>query len=964
MKSLKQIIILARCAIIFPLISIQLHSQNLEYEVEIKYPEVNPRIEVTVVIGKEHKKSIDYFKNLTIESLQIVEDIFKIPFKDNFSVVFDPRQDFHNGLATVIPSNRIYIHTEVPDLESSIGLVKEAHLETTVHEMSHMMMIQQRQGVFIPLSWAFGNLSRPNALFPRWVHEGMAVWAETHLGGRGQSGLIDAEIRKYAEYYQRKKKHPLRSDLLDGSLELNAMEPGNIPYHFGYLMIDDLMSAKESKTAGELLKKSAVLPGWFFHRLYTKNGKKVGKRFEALREEWAKTPLPEAVERTSVQESANITGPFVSGNGLSWYYTKDNSQLIASPETYLAYTDGEKEIHTPFSRGAARFVQNFWNEDLNAWIILTYALDINTNKQLRKRIFVVDKDGSLICENDSIDRIREIAIDAKNLAWIRSDEDGFFHFEKSTFDRNCKLSPQVETLYTSKIAFERLSHPWIKGSSWLLAKGHGRDLSRDMIIGNNNFSFEAPDGALAYPQFLESDTQAASTNESPKELLVTWYRKNYRGPALINLETKSIKTFSFQTEANSSYALKKDKQILSKVSFWEKDKIQKIDQSKGRTPAPAEIVKSDFKFPDLDKKTEGQNAESPIENYGPLPSIFPRFWYPNYETTDKGTSITAGTFFADLSNNWQGVLEAGYNTGAQRPTGYLSFSKGNLGLGMLNEWELEGRSNFRYIGTRVQDIQIARTQFKISQRLNSRFVFAVYPGAEYRSGSATRTLKKYSTAAPALSFLFSSPNAKNVRIGAYQITHFADSFYFNSNVRWLPEPSFEIYTNFQGKLGPFGYLIGAEYGRTSPASFPILYYEWGGRSDFTTLDSGFLARGFDTSNGPSLQILRSNFEFGFKVWDFQRGLPWNRMHISDIELRPIYEVVTNDLYGATTTGAARKTNIRMGKEYFHTAGVELDVFFQALHYADFKASLGYFHGFGKFGEDNFGLKLQTLTDFL
>src|SRR5688572_46646 len=140
MKSFIQSINLIRCATVCVLVATSLfqtslHAQDLEYEVKVAYPEKNPRLKIRVVVGEEHKKNIDYFKNLTLESSRIVEEIFKIQFKDNFSVVFDSRHDYHNGLTTVIPNDRIYVFTEVPELSSSIGLVKQAHLETTVHEL-------------------------------------------------------------------------------------------------------------------------------------------------------------------------------------------------------------------------------------------------------------------------------------------------------------------------------------------------------------------------------------------------------------------------------------------------------------------------------------------------------------------------------------------------------------------------------------------------------------------------------------------------------------------------------------------------------------------------------------------------------------------------------------------------------------------------------------------------------------
>src|SRR5207302_115438 len=102
---------------------------NLGFESDIAYPEKSPRITVTIVVGKNQKSKIPYFRSIVLQSLKIDEDEFKAEYRDNFSVVFDNRPDFHNGLTTVIPSNRVYVHTEVPELESSIGISRQLLLE-------------------------------------------------------------------------------------------------------------------------------------------------------------------------------------------------------------------------------------------------------------------------------------------------------------------------------------------------------------------------------------------------------------------------------------------------------------------------------------------------------------------------------------------------------------------------------------------------------------------------------------------------------------------------------------------------------------------------------------------------------------------------------------------------------------------------------------------------------------------
>ena len=929
---------------------------DLTFEAKVHYPPNDPRLTVTVVVGKEQEDDLPYFEHVTLQAIEIVENEFKINFRDHFSIVFDNRPDFHNGLTTVLPTNRIYVHTEVPNLESSIGLVHQAHLETAVHEMAHMMVIQQRRSFWTPLSWVVGNLARPNLLFPTWVHEGFAVWAESQMGGRGQNGVVQTDIRKYAEYFKRTGRIPLPSDLLDGSLESVAdghpsppgkfthsiVEPGEYPYHFGYLLIDDLLKGEKSQTPGFLLQKSAGRIGFLFHNLFRDNGKILTDRFHYLQSEWAQTPVDREENPLTISSARKMLGPFSSNSGMSWVETDDDRN------TQLKFVDSQAKIFvTKWNRAGVRPERASWSHSLNLWVVLAAADNSNTNSQLRKSFFLVDAAGNFVCENDSRKRVREFSLDGSNLGIIRSDAQGFFYFERTQLSKNCQFGPTELILRTTQ-PFERLSHPWINGNEWLLSKSRGQNLSEDFIVGNRNLEFHSPQGALGFPQKIDGCEDC---------LLATLYQKNFRGPVVINTKSGSIQKFSQKTESPSSYSLAG--KIFSREAYWDQERIVTWQLNQ----------KSPLDSSHLDQPVEYIVPSDPVDNvstqkYSAWPSIIPHFWFPSYQLYDRGYNLKGSTYFADLAKNWSGTLEAGYDSGGQRPVGYLQIDRDALNWGLIDQWEFSGYSNFNFIGNKIQDVQLARTQLRLTRRLNSRFYFALLPGVEYRRGTSVANVKPYSVIAPALGLKFASPRAVNVRAASYQITKFNDAFYFLARARWLPQTSFEVFSNFQGKAGKFGYLLGLEYARTPPAAFPKVFYEWGGRPLFSTLDTGYLARGFTSNIGPALQLIRGNFETGFKILDVNRGIPWNRFHLKDVEFRPLYEVVTSDLYGQDSQGNAVPSNVKVGRQFFHTVGAELDFFIQVLHYWDAKATFGVYQGLGAKGKTLYGVQLVSLLDFL
>lgn len=920
----------------------------LESQTTLSYPVDNPRIKIRIVTGIDQKKHLTYFSNITQRAVQKVESLFQGQFIDEFSVVFDNRIDFHNGLTTLMPTNRIYVHTETPELQSTTGLGDDSLFDTTVHELAHMIVLQQRKGIFTVLSYALGNISRPNSVLPRWVHEGFAVWAESRDGsnGRGNNGVIRADLRKYVEYQKRTSKDPLSSDFMDGSMEsIRYVHAGNYPYHLGYLLVDDLFKETTSKSPQTLFHDSSSNLGFFFHKLYQQNGKVMTDRFEFLKKQWAETPI-ESDDSQTVASSKQIKGPFASSDGLSWIQSEnianDNIEKFS-----FHFLSSEKEIQTTKIENAGLFgSQVFWSPSMQRWVFLATTTDFNTNRNLTKSIFLLDKKGKIKCETKEIPRIRELAVNDTQIAWIRSSLDGFLFFEKAQLNDSCQLSKK-ELIYQTEKPFERLSHPWIQGEEWLLSRSMGTKLSNDFLIGSKGFELHLKEGALGYPQRVNlADCKSC--------ILTTLYSKDYRGPVLLNPKTKSLKRFAQLTEAPSNYAL--DEKIFSNQKLWDEDRLVSHEYHQ-HLPLKSEIQKTTA-------PQASPQEEIPLETqkYSAFPSVIPENRLFLYQQDTSGSSFTGQTSFADLSNNWQGTLLLGYAPYNKRLFNEFSLIKNTLGWGPFDQWQLHQAKTFQYSQKELQDRLTVLSYLRIIKHFNTSLYAALYPGLEYRNGSNAGIFKSYSALIPYIGFKLASPAAVETYLQKYQISNFRNAFYLSSKFRFLPELSIDAKSNFQGKISKMGYLIGLEYSKSSPNSFPKAYYEWGGRNQLTTLDSGFLARGFRSGIGPALQILRANAEIGFRLLRVNRGLAWNRFHLKDVEFRPLYEVLTTDLYQVISKDPFPST-VRMGKEYFQTIGAEMDFFCQALHYFDFKASFGVYRGFGRLGSTKYGVRLTSLLDF-
>lgn len=108
--------------------------------------------------------------------------------------------DLANGSATGIPAPRMVLYAAPPRLDSTLGDYDNWLRLLIFHEFTHILQLDRVQGIPALVNAIFGRSLSPNQNLPSFVLEGGAVWAESHLSGRGRihSALFRGFLRAQA----------------------------------------------------------------------------------------------------------------------------------------------------------------------------------------------------------------------------------------------------------------------------------------------------------------------------------------------------------------------------------------------------------------------------------------------------------------------------------------------------------------------------------------------------------------------------------------------------------------------------------------------------------------------------------------------------------------------------------------------------------------------------------------------
>ena len=118
------------------------------------------------------------------------------PFGRTQVVIVDPT-DGANGYALTVPNNTIVLYAVQPNPDTSLDNYEHWLYSIFIHEYAHILQIDMIGGLPRIARYVLGRLIVPNAVMPRWLTEGFAVYTETRFttGGRGRSTYADMLMR-------------------------------------------------------------------------------------------------------------------------------------------------------------------------------------------------------------------------------------------------------------------------------------------------------------------------------------------------------------------------------------------------------------------------------------------------------------------------------------------------------------------------------------------------------------------------------------------------------------------------------------------------------------------------------------------------------------------------------------------------------------------------------------------------
>lgn len=877
-------------------------------------------------------------RSLVEKAFHITEENFRTAFRDDFFIYFDSEMDFHNGLATVIPNDRISIHLESPFADQSIGFGRDYLLETLVHEMAHLLSLQARSGLFQFFSYIVGNGSRPNGLWPRWIHEGLAVWSEGSVGGRPQSGLIEFDQRRYREFAARSTREPLESPFMDGSEELERMAKGQVPYSFGYLLVKKIF---EKIPPENFVHGSSKSLGLSFRKTLQNEGQSVDELFAQARREWQNTPLLNAANSLPILRSAEvIEGPF-SGSWPSWI-EKDKQNNFRK----LVAWDGSSFVQHAFHEGALDPLQNFYLPVQKKWIVLAQSPFRNPQLPTRKKIFLVGADGRRECEFPVDRKIREIFVEDSRLYTLSSSDTFFPVIEEFAFTPDCSLT-SAQILWQGSIPFERVSSLFVAQGELYFSQSQGRNsYAESLKLARGQLSGTGP---LFQPLVWnpDGDTENCIYHELSPE---------YFGPVWLQKKGEQILRHRFPLQTGSSRSALGPQKLLIKEELWDKDQI--LVASLALAPAdgvPATDVRWDAPTPEPEV-VESHAEFKEAQDYRVFPSLWPHFWTPSFMATQSGYQILGESFSTDLKNRYAADFLLGYDSETQRPLLSAGLTKNRLSGVPFDRF----RSTFHYRPTLIdgdtQNRYLMSEGFDRYWSWEENLYGRLGVDLQFHHGEKTAGLNGYTYLSPGTSVQMRSPRGHLIFANLPELPLSPHGWNAHSALRFFKQfeqmHSLNAHTLLNSRLESQVHL---QYALTGQKNFPVSYFEWGGLNSITGQEWTFLSRGFPPRFGLTPEIFRLNLEQGFRLWKINQGLSWNRFRLRNLDVRAVFETLTWNSY-------VENSRYALGRQYFSSAGLEWDLSGRAVQYVLWKLSLGYFHGFGPLGEDRTTLSLKSFLD--
>ena len=162
-------------------------------------------------------------------------------FAEKTNIVIVHKSDETSIYTFVFPHRQIFLDAALPHYGLGLSDFSGWHNWVLTHEFTHVVHLENRDGLYDLLAPIFGSWMRPNQLQPAWVKEGLAVMFETQLTPRGRGDSSTYKMMTRMAAYEGLLNDPtfVASDSI-ANFD-NKFWPWTLrPYLFGYHLMKTL----------------------------------------------------------------------------------------------------------------------------------------------------------------------------------------------------------------------------------------------------------------------------------------------------------------------------------------------------------------------------------------------------------------------------------------------------------------------------------------------------------------------------------------------------------------------------------------------------------------------------------------------------------------------------------------------------------------------------------------------------
>ena len=906
----------------------------------------------------KHQKMAEYYISQFERAEQDVLPYFKEKPRKTTIILVD-NTDLANGSARVTPHPVISLFAVQPSPYSSIGEFRNYVHELLVHEYTHILNMEPVHGVMSPLYWVFGSIAHPNMILPRWYTEGLAVYMESKISKTGErlnsqylQGLARALTleNKWDEY-------PL-SDLNDGHPDWLGSSRA---YLFGGMLFDSITQDQGDEVIEKMNQSySRRIPYFLDGVLDTymdPDGSKGWWTYDdQLKKAYNFWELGAKKQIEVVQKSSHLPGQLIKlGKGASYY-----SPSISPDGLWMAFTssdnDGAGNVHLALrhpKRGFRGYKPKMILEDVKAQNIAWHPAATGFVYEKLQRHKLYNRFYDLYFYDLRTKKSKRLTTGGRAYGACFSALGGKLFYLANIPGRKKIMAMDWFTQKTTKV-YETNYGIDIK---YLTCESDQKLLFVEHIAGKKahvvRFNSKTQNKSIVFDEkevrFLRK-THLGMLISSPDSGIDNLYLiKKGKVQAITNSLTRVLKAdldplddglYFSQTTASGP------KLFYLKGAQWESlpdtpPKVESIFKPEGRRSLAQATTEEESSTTDnANETTSTKSYES--DDFSPWRYLYPNHWIPFLFFVDRGTIYQAQTSAGDPLGINQISLVGQWDTLTKKAGASLSYLNNSTPVTM--GFAVSDFYSFFYADESILHLSNASALFggRLGFLDHTRWLF------RWNYSSLERLSSIFIRQGPQAELSYSDTKAKRSDIST--------SSGWNTSLghkNYLADLGTVSYGETYAHLGTFWssftpkrhvfYLgINGSYAPQLNNTFFATTTLAGPFFNPQLINATYLQRGYATGNFVAQNILNTNAEYRFPLWDMYSGWTAPPTFFRNLQAAFVFDASTLD--GRYRNSVTRTSQFTEFGRWFTGYGLELETNVQAGFHVPLTFTLGLYYG--------------------